>query len=66
MDGSRGYNVKQYVSQRKTNTVLFHSYIKFKKQNMKNGEKRDKHKKRLLILKNKLMVARRQWVSGDG
>ena len=49
------------ISQTKTNTVWFHSYLDFKKQNKWTNKKRDKNPD--LDTEDKLVVARRE---GDG
>ena len=45
------------ISQRKTNTIRFHSYVEFKKQNqLAKGKKKERGKprNRLLTIENKL------------
>ena len=44
------------ISQRKTNTVWFHSYVEFKKQSKWTKKKRDKSENKLLNVENKLVV----------
>ena len=49
------------TSQKKTNAILFHSSMQFKKQskiNKQKGEKRGKPRNRLFTIENKVMVAR--------
>jgi len=56
MDGSRDIMLTE-ISQRKTNTILFHSYVKFKKEN-KQRQKQQINQKPDSTIENKLMVTR--------
>ena len=46
------------VSQRRANTIRFHSYVEFKKQNEQREKEREKPRNRLLALEKPLTVSR--------
>ena len=54
------------VSQRKANTIRFHSYVGFKKQNKRTKKKGDKPKHRFLTIGNKLADTRGKVGGGMG
>ena len=56
------------VIQRKTNTILFHSYVKLKKQTSIGNKEREggKRRNRLLTLENNMMVIRGEVSGGIG
>ena len=58
------------ISQRKTNTIQFHSYVEFKKQNKqakgKKGREVGKSRNKLLTIESKVMVTRREVGEEDG